>query len=356
MTYPQQPPQGVWLGQQATATQPQPYNQFGQQPQGWAPPVAGPNLAIGGADAPQTAGTAPTITHMMMQPGRLVAIIPTRLERNVKAPGNEGNTQDRITADVLIIDGGPITYGGKPWARPPVPDTHVVQQLPYLATNVWISNKILVTQLERKVGSGIVVGRLIYGEARGGNNAPYKLTEDPTPEEVAFVTQWWAAYQAGQFQNPPATPLAPVQGFAGVQSFTPQMQSPPNTFAAAGFTPLQQPGMPAGTAPVQMASAPPMQAAPAAYAPDPWAQAQAATPMAPTAMPSFTAPAAPAMPAAAPVSAPQAPESDWTLTTYPPGFPEEHKAFWGGQTTKEQRVQLLAQHGINGPGQPPTGL
>lgn len=326
MTQPQ------WLAQQAqAAAQPQQFNQFGQQPQGWTPPVVGANLAIGGADAPQSAGTAPTISHMMMQPNRLVAIIPMKIERGVKAPG-ENKTQDRITADVLIIDGGPITYGGRPWARPPIPDTFVIQQLPYLARNVWISNSVLVTQLERKVGNGIVVGRLYYGEAKNGNNAPYKISEDPTQEEIAFVTQWWAAYSAGQWQNPAATPLAPVAGFTGVQS-TPSVPNP-NLFAGPlGQAPM---GMGGFAAPLQPQAAPVAQQAP-----------------------TFMAPATPAAPGITPVqpaSAPPAPEPDWTLTTFPPGFPEEHKAAWAQQATKEQRVQLLAQHGINGPGQPPTGL
>ena len=307
MTQPQ------WLGQQAQAAQAQSqFNQFGQQGQGWSPPVSGANLAIGGADAPQSAGTAPTITHMMMgNRNRLVAVIPMKIERDVKAPG-QGKTQDRITADVLIIDGGPITYGGRPWAHPPMPDTMVINQLPYLATNVWISNSVLVTQLERKVGNGIVVGRLYYGEAKNGNNAPYKISEDPTPEEIAFVTQWWAAYQAGQFQNPPATPLQPVAGFNGAPTLP-----NPNLFSGP---PTQ------GTVAAMPAFVPP--AAPAA----PWE----------------TTPAAPA--------APPAPEQDWTLTTFPPGFPEEHKPFWSTQATKEQRAALLAQHGVTGPGVPPTGL
>lgn len=343
MTQPQ------WLAQQAqAAAQPQQFNQFGQQPQGWTPPVVGANLAIGGADAPQSAGTAPTISHMMMQPGRLVAIIPMKIERGVKAPG-ENKTQDRITADVLIIDGGPITYGGKPWARPPIPDTFVIQQLPYLARNVWISNSVLVTQLERKVGNGIVVGRLYYGEAKNGNNAPYKISEDPTQEEIAFVTQWWAAYSAGQWQNPAATPLQP-QTLAGAPN---PFWGAPGAAPSFGQAPMSMGGF---AAPLQPQSAPPAAAQPG-YLGDPWAAYQGGQQQ--QQAPTFMAPATPAAPGITPVqpaSAPPAPEPDWTLTTFPPGFPEEHKAAWAQQATKEQRVQLLAQHGINGPGQPPTGL
>ena len=161
-------------------------------PQGMA--IGGTALTIGGADAPATAGNTPTMAHLMDgNKNRLVAIIPTKIERNVKAPGDGDKVQDRITADVLIIDGGPFTFGGKPLQRPPVADTMMVQQLPYLALGMWISNKVLITQLERKVGQGIAVGRLYYGEATNGNNAPYKITEDPTPEEIDFVTRWWAA-------------------------------------------------------------------------------------------------------------------------------------------------------------------
>lgn len=106
--------------------------------------IGGTALSIGGADAPMTAGNTPTMAHLMMNPGRLVAIIPTKIERGVAAPGEPGKTQDRITADVLVIDGGPFTFGGKPLQRPPVPDTMAVNQLPYLALNMWISNKVLI--------------------------------------------------------------------------------------------------------------------------------------------------------------------------------------------------------------------
>lgn len=283
------------------------------------PNIGGTSLTIGGADAPATMGDTPTMAHLMMSnTNRLVAIIGKKIEYGVKAPGEPGKTQDRITADVLVIDGGPFTFGGKPLARPVVPDTMMVQQLPYLALNMWISNKVLITQLERKVGQGIAVGRLYYGEATNGNNAPYKITEDPTPEEIEFVTRWWAAYQAKQWTSPAAVPIAaPVAA--------PQFSAAPmgGQVAPVLNSASPNPTMPAFTAPAQ-----------------------------PAAPVNFAAFAAPAAPPAAPV--------DWTLTTMPPNVPAEHLQAWQTQTTVEQRMQMLAAAGINGPqGAPmaqPTGL
>jgi len=56
---------------------------------------------------------------------------------------------------------------------------------------------------------------------------------------------------------------------------------------------------------------------------------------------------------------PTAPDTDWTLTTMPPGVPAEQLQAWQTQTNRGQREQMLAAAGITGPnvapGQP-TGL
>lgn len=273
----------------------------GMPPQNMA--IGGTALAIGGADAPATSSNTPTMAHLMMVPNRLVAIVGKKIEYGVKAPGEGDKKQDRITADVLVIDGGPFTFGGKPLQRPPVPDTMMVQQLPFLALNMFISNKVLITQLERKVGNGIAVGRLYYGEATNGNHAPYKITEDPTPEEIDFVTRWWNAYQAGQWTSPAAIPIA-------APAVVPQFSAAPMGGQAAPVLNPSSPNpiMPAFAAPAQLA--------------------------APV---NFAAFAAPAAPVAAPV--------DWTLTRMPAGIPMEHAQAWQTQTTLPQREQMLAAAG-----------
>lgn len=310
--------------------------------------IGGTALAIGSADAPAASGDTPTMAHLMAGDlKRLVAIIGKKIEYGVKAPGEPGKTQDRITADVLVIDGGPFTFGGKPLQRPPVADTMVVQQLPYLALNMWISNKVLITQLERKVGQGIAVGRLYYGEPTNGNNAPYKITEDPTPEEIEFVTRWWAAYQAKQWTSPAAIPIgAPQPGQNLTFQQAPQFGQQPAMAMGGQAAPVQNPASPNPTMPFT-ADGQPFNG----YPPQSAQFTAPAQPAAPVNFQAFMSPAAPA----APVQ-----EIDWTLTTMPPTVPAEHLQAWQTQTTKDQRLQMLAAAGIDKPPaqatQQPTGL
>lgn len=282
-----------------------------------AMPIGGAGQPIiGGADP--IGGLGPRIADFGV--GRLLAIIPLKIERNV--PGvKAGETQDRITADIVAMDGGPLIFGGS--EQKGTPHTKRVDQFPYLAVGCLISQKILVSQLERKVGVGIVVGRLTKGEARGGNNPSWQIDLNVRPEEIAAVTQWWQLYSSGQFQNPKPVDLIP----------TPQVPQfnygQPQTMGGQAYQ--IQP---------QMAYTPPQ--------PAPMVSSGQFTGT-PSQFPAFQPPAVPA-PAVVP---------DWTLTTMPPGVPAEQLPAWQTSTTREQREQMLAAAGITGPnvapGQP-TGL
>lgn len=116
--------------------------------------------------------------------GRLLLIIPHKLEEGVPNRLNKkGETQDRMTADVVILDGGTIHYGGAPEKTPPVPHTKTAEP-PLRNARMFISSVGLISQcrqaLARKVTSGqpgMVLGRLSVGEAKNpGENAPYLLT------------------------------------------------------------------------------------------------------------------------------------------------------------------------------------
>lgn len=281
-----------------------------------AMPIGGAGQPIiGGADP--IGGLGPRISDFGV--GRLLAIIPLRIERNV--PGvKPGDVQDRITADIVAMDGGPLIFGGS--EQKGTPHNKRVDQFPYLAVGCLISQKILVSQLERKVGVGIVVGRLTRGEAKGGNNAPWQIDLNVRPEEIAAVTQWWQLHSSGQFQNPRPvdlipTPVTPQFGYGAPATYGQSMggQMVPLT---SNFG-----GQPVGVAQLQPPSAPP-------------------------AFGGFVA-----QPAPAPA------QMDWTLNTMPPGVPTDQLPAWQSQTTREQREQILATAGITGPnvapGQP-TGL
>lgn len=150
-----------------------------------SPPPASPALPAE-ADpfdnpAPQAA-KGPRIRDMY---GRLLLIIPHKLEEQVKSrfTDKDGNIQyeDKMTADVIVLDGGPIHYGGKPEKVPPIPHNKTAD-VPLKNARMLISLAGLVSQcreaLAKKLTTGqpgMVLGRLSVGEARGDNNAPYLL-------------------------------------------------------------------------------------------------------------------------------------------------------------------------------------
>jgi hypothetical protein len=124
--------------------------------------------------------------------GRLLLVIPHRLEENIpNRLDNKGGTQDRMTADVIVLDGGPISYGGKPEKLPPVPHDKV-GAIPFRQDKMFISAVGLISQcreaLAKKVTQGrpgMVLGRLMTGQATGDQNAPYLLTP-PTDADKAI--------------------------------------------------------------------------------------------------------------------------------------------------------------------------
>ena len=183
-SYAQQP-----QAQQAPVQQPQ--NSYAQQPyaqqapaqqyaptqQGWpqgATPAA-PALAPGGLvpiAPPSESGSAnmPRVSDLQ---GRLLLILPEKIEYGVQ--GKYG-TQDRITATVVVLDGGPLQWGG----------TQPGQQrqqgnIPHVIKGMWLPQSKLVGQLQPALqmrlsgGPGLSLGRL--WKAGTGANDPYVLAE-----------------------------------------------------------------------------------------------------------------------------------------------------------------------------------
>ena len=130
------------------------------------------------APAPQAA-RGPRVRDMY---GRLLLIIPHKLEEGVPNKMDAGKLQDRMTADVVILDGGPIAFGGAPEKVPPRPHTQQAN-VPLKNTRQYISSVGLISQcrdaLAKKVRTGqpgMVLGRLNVGEAKGDQAPPYLLT------------------------------------------------------------------------------------------------------------------------------------------------------------------------------------
>jgi hypothetical protein len=115
--------------------------------------------------------------------GRLLLIIPHKLEEGIpNRLGKAGDVQDRMTADVVILDGGTIAYGGAPEKIPAVPHTKSAE-VPLKSARMFISSAGIISQcrqaLAKKVATGqpgMVLGRLSVGEAKGDQAPPYLLT------------------------------------------------------------------------------------------------------------------------------------------------------------------------------------
>lgn len=166
------------------------------------PPSAptSPAPAAGGDDpfsdpAPREA-RGPRLRDMY---GRLLLVIPHKLEEGIpNRLGKPGETQDRMTADVVILDGGTIHFGGKPEATPPTPHTKT-SEVPLKNARMFVSSGGLISQCRQALAKrlttgqpGMVLGRLSVGEAKGpGQNPPYLLT--PATEADKQVARQYLA-------------------------------------------------------------------------------------------------------------------------------------------------------------------
>jgi len=178
-------------------------------PNGMAAPAPVPPPAVPAAPAYAPGGEDPFSAPAPQQPkgprirdmyGRLLLVIPQRLEKDVTSQfkDKDGNrqVQDRMTADVICLDGGPIAYGGRPETvgGPPHDKT---AQVPHRNVAQYISNAGLISQCrdalaKRLAGKpGMVLGRLQVGEAKGNNNPPYLLAE-PTEADKQLARQYLA--------------------------------------------------------------------------------------------------------------------------------------------------------------------
>jgi hypothetical protein len=163
------------------------------------PPTADPFAGAGGDDpfsgpAPQQA-RGPRLRDLY---GRLLLIVPLKLEEGIpNRLSQNGGTQDRMTADVIVLDGGPIPYGGAPEKVPPRPHDKTAA-VPHKNARMYISSVGLISQcrdaLAKKIRTGqpgMVLGRLNVGEAKGDQAPPYLLTP-PTDQDKQVARQYLA--------------------------------------------------------------------------------------------------------------------------------------------------------------------
>ncbi len=130
--------------------------------------------------------------------GRLLLIVPQKLETGLPNRLQPGTTQDRMTAHVTVLDGGPISFGGRPEATPPVPHDKTAP-LPHTTPGMYISSAGLISQCrdalaKRAQGQpGMVVGRLGVGDAKEAGQNGAGLVSVPTEQDKVLARQYLAS-------------------------------------------------------------------------------------------------------------------------------------------------------------------
>lgn len=177
-----------------TVATPAPPAQFVQPP---ANPYGAPSGGTDPFDDP--APPRPRGPRLEEMSGRLLLVIPKGMDKG-KGTDDKGNATeyDRMTADVIVLDGGPMAYGGKPTGRPPVPHDKV-GQIPWREVGMYITGKAIISQARdawakrQRNEPGMVVGRLGYGEqpADPKFQAPWVL-EKATPADKDIARAYLA--------------------------------------------------------------------------------------------------------------------------------------------------------------------
>jgi hypothetical protein len=169
-----QPQQQQYPAQQQTAPVPPGGNGLVAQPGSFSTPP--PPSATG-------SGNMPKIGDLQ---GRLLIVLPESLQRGLasKFMGQNGQAQtvDRLTATVVVLDGGPLQWGGTaPGSARQNAD------VPYVIKGLWIQQTKLIEQLDeplrmRLAGQpGLALGRL--WKTGTEQNAPYVLAA-PSPQDA----------------------------------------------------------------------------------------------------------------------------------------------------------------------------
>lgn len=179
----------------ATQQHPQ-YAQPAPQQPAYAPPVQQQTALVArpgqfSTPPPPSAsgGVRPRLLDMY---GRLLIVLPEAIQRGIPSrfmDKGQPQLQDKLTATVIVLDGGPLAFGGEPEKGPTGKGQHThTEQVPYVVKGLWIPQAKLIEQLEEALAMrlrgepGIALGRLWkVGQAQ---NDPWVLAA-PQPDDVA---------------------------------------------------------------------------------------------------------------------------------------------------------------------------
>ena len=162
-----------------------------------APRPAIRQLAHGADKVTRIYGAGTPDEQVMPVMGRLLIVVPTKYEKDLQTGFINRDTgkyklQDRITADIHVLDGKPIDeiYNGRGDLKGTLDDPLVPV---FVLKDQYISQKLFVAQLLPFVsedGSKFAFGALGFLKAQGTNAPPYVLF-GTTPEEKASAIEYW---------------------------------------------------------------------------------------------------------------------------------------------------------------------
>ncbi len=170
--------------------------------------------------------------------GRLVVMIPRKLDPNAADPNNPGKTREQYTVDLTVLTGGRLAYWYKQKAdaergTPEEMKEYVVDDVsaatPFSITGYWVPQGAIIGKLKQAHANGrpyLGVPAMIPVKAdrdkgktaaqvraevaawieRGRQGARPRYTwvlDDPTPEQRAVAVQWW---KTNRDQIPAITP------------------------------------------------------------------------------------------------------------------------------------------------------
>ena len=139
--------------------------------------------------------------------GRTVILIPDKIERVVNnlAPKDAADKmQDRLTADLHVIDGGTIHYGGNPESDFEPKAHDLTAEPPYAIRRMWITNSPIVNgarnaldRTHRDFGKPIV-GVLVTYPPKERGRRPSRAIEllSPGDPRRAQAAAYWRALLA----------------------------------------------------------------------------------------------------------------------------------------------------------------
>jgi len=110
-------------------------------------------------DDPGSSSTYPSFKQLR---GRVLIVRPTKLEKGLPNTLQPGQTRDRMTADVVVLDGDPITArlddddNETPFDEPLVP--------PFKLEDMYISGNKLISECKGKLPAGDKPAGLVIGE------------------------------------------------------------------------------------------------------------------------------------------------------------------------------------------------